>query len=196
MYNVSVQSNGGGGGSNISPEGMSWPRELESSAWWRGWRRWWSGWLLLRHTSMVHWFRTTNRMNNNLNCLNCCLGPFLLLVPYTPLPFTVCRHLPLHSKGSRLVSLYLAGDSGGLEKSGRPGPLGHDGGGRQTDGHFASRVKSRVEIVRVVIDVLPHLRVESLSNWRPQIISTFHLESLSYSHSKYADTNEDEESGS
>ena len=66
--------------------------------------------------------------------------------------------------GCFLFSLYLAGDSGGLEKSGRPGPLGHDGGGRQTDGHFASRVKSRVEIVRVVIDVLPHLQVESLSN--------------------------------
>ena len=54
-------------------------------------------------------------------------------------------------------SLYLAGNSRGLEKSGRPGPLRHDGGGRQPDGDLAARVKGRVEIVSIVVDIFTNL---------------------------------------
>ena len=61
-----------------------------------------------------------------------------------------------------ILSAHLAGHSGGLEERGSPGPLGHDGGGRQTDGDFSSSIKSRVEIVRVVVDMLPHLWVDEL----------------------------------
>ena len=57
---------------------------------------------------------------------------------------------------------YLAGHGGGLEQGGGPGPLGHDGGGRQSYRHFPTSIEGSVEIVRVVVDMLPHLWVDQL----------------------------------
>ena len=36
------------------------------------------------------------------------------------------------------LSSYFTSDGRGLEEGGGPGPLGHDGGRRQADGHLAS----------------------------------------------------------
>ena len=58
--------------------------------------------------------------------------------------------------------LYLAGDGGGLEEGGGPGPLRHDGGGRQTDGYLAAGIKSSVQVVCVMVNVLPNLRKRGL----------------------------------
>ena len=57
-----------------------------------------------------------------------------------------------------ILSAHLAGHSGGLEERGSPGPLGHDGGGRQSYRHFPTSIEGSVEIIRVVINILPHLR--------------------------------------
>ena len=53
---------------------------------------------------------------------------------------------------------HLAGHGGGLEEGGRPGPLGHDGGGRQSDGDLASSIKGGVEVVSIMVDVFTNLK--------------------------------------
>ena len=50
----------------------------------------------------------------------------------------------------------LGGHRRGLEEGGRPRPLRDDGGGRQTDAHLAARVKGRVKVVGIVVDVASH----------------------------------------
>jgi len=70
----------------------------------------------------------------------------------------------------------LACHCGALQQGGGPGPLGDDGGGGQPDGDLAPRVESRVQVVRVAVNVFSH-----------------HLESLGDEDSKDADTEEDEQ---
>ena len=57
-----------------------------------------------------------------------------------------------------ILSARLAGHSGGLEERGSPGPLGHDGGGGQANGDLATRVKGRVEIVSIMVDIFTNLK--------------------------------------
>ena len=56
-----------------------------------------------------------------------------------------------------LLHPHLAGHRGGLQQRARPCPLRHDGGGRQADGHLAAGVEGRVEVGRVVVDVVADL---------------------------------------
>ena len=62
--------------------------------------------------------------------------------------------------GKASVDIHLAGDGGALEQGGGPRPLGDDGGGGEADGHLASSVKGRVQVIRVLVDMLPHLNRE------------------------------------
>ena len=62
-----------------------------------------------------------------------------------------------------MVTYYLAGNSGALEEGGGPGPLGDDGGGGQPDGDLAPRVESRVQVVRVAVNVFSHLGEKQFS---------------------------------
>jgi hypothetical protein len=55
---------------------------------------------------------------------------------------------------------HLAGDSGALQKGGGPGPLGDNGRGGQPDGDLATRVKGRVQVIGIVVDVLPNLHIQ------------------------------------
>ena len=59
---------------------------------------------------------------------------------------------------------YLAGHRGALEQRGGPRPLGDDRGGRQADRHLAARIKRRVQVVCVMVDVLPDLRKRKVRN--------------------------------
>ena len=56
------------------------------------------------------------------------------------------------------MTYYLAGNSGALEESGGPGPLGDDGGGGQPDRDLAARVEGSVQVVGIMVDVLSDLR--------------------------------------
>ena len=59
---------------------------------------------------------------------------------------------------------HLTGHRGALEQGGGPRPLGDDGGGRQPDGHLATRIKGRVQVVCVMVDVLSDLRKRKVRN--------------------------------
>ena len=75
----------------------------------------------------------------------------------------------------------LAGHSRGLEQSGRPCPLRHDGGGRQTNGDLASSVKGGVEIVRIMVDIftnLKHSAFRSLRSWTGRNVGRKYLRKL------------------
>ena len=64
---------------------------------------------------------------------------------------------PTTVQSSNMGSMYLAGHSGWLQEGGGPGPLGHDGGGRQSNGDLAPGIEGSVEVVCIMIDVLTNL---------------------------------------
>ena len=72
---------------------------------------------------------------------------------------------PTFQKLLQNVSLcfHLAGNCGALQQGGGPGPLGNDGGGSQPDRDLAPCVECCVQVVRIPVDIFPHLGVKQWS---------------------------------